>query len=67
MAKQELVDRAGNKVAHLLRDSAGAISVNDKTQLNKFIMEQANQRRLVGLENDILEIKLLLKELLKNG
>jgi hypothetical protein len=67
MKRQEIVDSDGNKVPNLYRDKSGGISVNDKTLLNKYMMEQANQKKMLSLENEIQEIKLLLKELLKNG
>ena len=66
-SKQEIVDSEGNKIPNLYRDPSGGILVNDKTLLNKHMMEQANQKRMIGLEKEIQEIKLLLKELLKNG
>ena len=65
--RQEIIDSNGNKIPNLYREESGGISVNDKALLNKYIMEQANQKRMIGLENEIKEIKLLLKEILKNG
>jgi hypothetical protein len=67
MKRREIVDSDGNLVLNLYRDKSGGISVDDKALLNKYIIEQANQKRMIGLENEIKEIKLLLKELLKNG
>jgi hypothetical protein len=66
-SRQEIIDSDGNRVPNLYRDKSGGISVDDKSLLNKYMMEQANQKRMASLENEIQEIKLLLKEILKNG
>ena len=62
-----MIDSAGNKIPNLFRDKSGSISVIDKNTLNKYLIEQTNQLRLNTLENDLKEIKNLLKELLKHG
>ena len=62
--KKEIIDSEGNKIPNLYRDRTGGISVNNPALLNKFLIEQNNQKKILKLEGEIQEIKDMLVKLL---